>query len=111
MSSKKPAAATAAVKAPRKPRAPGMSPAIKFAVMAHIKEADASLPDATLAEQCTALIGRKITAMQVKGYRQTFNIASVGRPKAGVLQTMLDAANQRIAELSAQLAEATGATA
>ena len=91
MSTNKPATPKpAATPKARKPKGPSMSTAQKFDLLNMIRNAPASTPDATLAEQASAQFGRKIVALQVSKYRKEFGIASVGRPKAAAMQAYVD---------------------
>ena len=83
-------AVSAATKAPRKPKAPAMPFADKFALLEMVKTADASVSDAALAAYISAQLGHNVTRLSITGYRKKFGIASVSAPKPAQLAVYVE---------------------
>lgn len=97
----KTADAGTAPKTERKPKAKPLPLAQRFELMQFVKEADASMPDSTLASTASEKFGRTISPATITEYRKQFGLASVKKPTAGQLATYIDLLKVQIVGLGA----------
>src|SRR5262245_48062630 len=85
-------------KAPRKPKTPSLSPAQKFEVMRLVKDADSTIPDATLAKGLSVTIGRAVSQQIVTEARKAFGISSLRRPTVAELEEYVEVCRTALRE-------------
>ena len=87
------------------PRAPSMTMAQRFDLMAYIKAAPKTTPDRTLAARATEHLGHPVSPQTVTNYRKEFGIPSVGMPSREDLQARVDVQAERIQQLVSELSK------
>jgi hypothetical protein len=87
------------------PRAPSMTMAQRFELMAYIKDAPKTTPDRTLAARATENLGHPVSPQTVTNYRKEFGIPSVGMPTREALQEQVDTQADRIQMLVSELSK------
>jgi tRNA U34 5-methylaminomethyl-2-thiouridine-forming methyltransferase MnmC len=73
----------------KRAKAPTLPLAVRYELMALVKNADRSTPDATLASQASQIAGRQVQQQTISGYRKQFGIPSVRKPGVKSLQARI----------------------